>query len=43
MDPPSFIRTHVDVVVRGLLVRKDDNAAVPEANCPLTKRSQKKT
>jgi TetR/AcrR family transcriptional regulator len=27
MDPPSFIETHVDVVVRGLLVRGDEDAA----------------
>ena len=29
MDPPSFIETHVDVVVRGLLVREDVEAAEP--------------
>ncbi|HMC14934.1 MAG TPA: TetR/AcrR family transcriptional regulator [Albitalea sp.] len=30
MDPRSFIRTHVDVVVRGLLVRPDDAATAPK-------------
>src|SRR5436190_181541 len=27
MDPHSFIKTHVDVVVRGLLVRADEDAS----------------
>jgi TetR/AcrR family transcriptional regulator len=31
MDPQSFIKTHVDVVVRGLLVRDDDPPAKPAA------------
>lgn len=35
VDPLSLIKTHVDVIVRGLLVRADDNAPVP-------KRSPKK-
>lgn len=48
MDPQSFIKTHVDVVVRGLLVREQAKAATPAAddNCPLTKlrnRIKKKT
>ncbi|HEX6705755.1 MAG TPA: TetR/AcrR family transcriptional regulator [Albitalea sp.] len=34
MDPTSFIQTHVDVVVRGLLVRADE----PAATAPARKR-----
>lgn len=45
MDPPSFIKTHVDVVVHGLLVRAEDKApiseTVAEQNCPLTTLSKR--
>ena len=39
MDPQSFIKTHVDVVVRGLLVREQAKVAKLAADdkCPLTK------
>jgi hypothetical protein len=45
MDPQSFIRTHVDVVMRGLIVRDDTSAAVkaPKAGIkktPKTKRAE---
>jgi TetR/AcrR family transcriptional regulator len=41
MDAPSFIRTHVDVVVRGLLVRPDAVAApVAPARKKASKRAQ---
>jgi AcrR family transcriptional regulator len=41
MDAPSFIRTHVDVVVRGLLVRPDTVAApVASGRKKASKRAQ---
>jgi hypothetical protein len=40
MDPRSFIRTHVDVVVRGLLVRPDD-AAQQTPPAPKKKKAPK--
>jgi hypothetical protein len=41
MDAPSFIRTHVDVVVRGLLVRPDAVAApVAPGRKKASKRAQ---
>jgi hypothetical protein len=32
MDPMSFIKTHVDVVLRGLLIRDGDSAAAEPIN-----------